>query len=316
MHAVGSRSRSPLGLWRALAGAGLFISGGGSLVQDVTSARSAVYYLGAMMTATARGVPVAVVGAGVGPIKRPWVRRLAAHAFARAGAISVRDAGSIKTLHDLGVAVPVHGGADLAFLTPGAAEPRVRELLARHGLDRASGRIGVALRPWPGLWDPDGLGRGIRRVAETYKAQVAVLVFDRGRDREVSETVAAASGGTLVDVDSPIDLMGVVGAMDAVVSVRLHALICAAAQGVPSVGLAYDPKVSAFMNESGLPGLLPVNATGLAVAEALSRTWEGRTVLRSRLIAALPDARKRAAAGVDAALALLGAVPAEPRGRS
>lgn len=305
LHGVEARSRSPLDLWRALAGAGLLISGGGSLVQDVTSARSAVYYLAAMLAAAARGVPVAVVGAGVGPIRRPWVRWLAGRAFGRANAISVRDAGSASTLEALGVRVSIHRGADLALLMPGAAESRVRELLAGYGLERASGRIGVALRPWPGLWDPEGLGRGIRHVAQTYRARVAVFVFDRWHDRGVSEAVASSSGGVLIDLERPADLMGLVGAMDVIVGVRLHALIFAAAQGVPCVALAYDPKVVAFMSEFELPALLPVEATGLAVAEVLSRTWEGRSVLRSRLLAALPAARARAAAGVATALALL-----------
>lgn len=269
-----------------------------------------MYYLGAMILAAARGVPVAVVGTGVGPIRRSWVRRLAAHAFGRAGAISVRDGDSAKLLEGLGVAIPIHRGADLAFLARGADPPRVDALLTRYGLHRAAGRIGVALRPWPGLWDPAGLGRAIRHVADTYKADVAVFTLDRARDREVSAIAAEATGGALVDVDSPQDLIGLLGAMDVVVGVRLHALICAAAQGVPCVGLAYDPKVSAFMTEFGLPGVLPVGATGLALAEALARTWDGRTVLRSRLLAALPDARTRAMAGVEAALGLVGAVPA------
>ncbi len=316
LHQVESRSRSPAALWQALAGARLFISGGGSLVQDVTSARSPVYYLGTMMAARARGVPVAVVGQGIGPLRRPWVRRLAARAFNYAAVISVRDAASAKTLRDLGVHVPVHLGADMALLLPPADGDRVRSILAAHHLDRASGRIGVALRPWPGLWDPVVLGKAIRHVANTYKARVAVFAFDRARDREISQAVAAAAGGTFVDVESPHDLLGVVGAMDVMVGVRLHALICAAAQGVPCVGLAYDPKVTAFMTEFGLPGVLPVHATGLAVAEALARTWEGRGVLRSRLQTALPDVRERAAAGIDAALAVLGAGSVEPTGRS
>lgn len=309
LHQVEARPRSPLGVWRALGGARLLISGGGSLVQDVTSARSAAYYLTVMLAAAARGIPVAVVGAGIGPIRRSWVRWLAGRAFARAGAISVRDAGSAGALEDLGVRAPIHRGADLAFLAPPAPESRVRDLLARHGLDGAPARIGVALRPWPGLWDPGGLGRGIRRVAETCRARVAVFIFDRRRDRAISEAVASSSGGVLIDIDTPADLLGVVGAMDVMVGVRLHALVCAAAQGVPGVALAYDPKVKAFMREAELPALLPVDATGLAVAEALSRTWDGRAVLRARLLAALPHTRARAAEGIATALDLV-------RGRS
>ena len=39
--------------------------------------------------------------------------------------------------------------------------------------------------------------------------------------------------------------------MDAVVSMRLHALIFAASQGVPLVGVVYDPKVSSFLKYMG-----------------------------------------------------------------
>jgi polysaccharide pyruvyl transferase CsaB len=303
-------------VWKGLADASLFISGGGSLVQDVTSARSAAYYLGAMVMAATRGVPVGVVGTGVGPIRRSWVRRLAAYAFRRAGAISVRDGESAKLLEGLGLGTPIHRGADLAFLAPGPDPSRVGALLTRHGLHRTTGRIGIALRPWPGLWDPAGLGRAVRHVANTYKADVAVFMLDRARDREVSAIAAEASGGALVDVESSQDLIGALGAMDVVVGVRLHALICAVGQGVPCVALAYDPKVSAFMTECGLPGVLPIDATGLAVAEALARAWEGRSVLHSRLVAALPDARTRALAGLNWALRLLGPVAAAPHGRS
>jgi len=49
LHGVEAHPRSPADVWKALAGARLLISGGGSLVQDVTSARSALYYLGTLL---------------------------------------------------------------------------------------------------------------------------------------------------------------------------------------------------------------------------------------------------------------------------
>jgi polysaccharide pyruvyl transferase WcaK-like protein len=118
--------------------------------------------------------------------------------------------------------------------------------------------------------------------------------------------VARAAVGRVVEAQTPQELLGLVGAMDIMVAVRLHGLIFAAAQAVPAVALDYDPKVAAFMAEIGLPAVLPVDSTGLAVAEALARTWDGRIALRSRLRAALPDLRARADAGVDRVAALLG----------
>ena len=39
--------------------------------------------------------------------------------------------------------------------------------------------------------------------------------------------------------------------MEVVVSMRLHALICAAGQGLPLAGVVYDPKVSSFLRYIG-----------------------------------------------------------------
>jgi polysaccharide pyruvyl transferase CsaB len=299
MHDVEAQSRAPAAAWQALDGARLLISGGGSLVQDVTSARSPLYYLGIMTAASWRSVPVAVVGQGVGPIRRPWIRRLAARAFDGAKILSVRDSDSARTLADLGVTREIHVGADLSFLATAADEGRVRNLLGSVGLDRPVGRIGVAVRPWPQLRDPEELGQAIRRVAQTYGAAVAVLPFDRLHDHAISRALASAAGGEVIEAEGPQDLMGLVGAMDVIVGVRLHALIFAASQAVPAVGLAYDPKISAFLSEVNFPSLLPVDATGVAVAEILARVWDAKAVLRRRMLAALPGLRAKATTAVD-----------------
>ncbi len=308
LHAVEAWPRAPFAVWQALARARLLISGGGSLVQDVTSARSALYYLGTIAAASARGVPVAVVGQGIGPIRRSWIRGLARRAFDRVGAISVRDGESALTLAALGVVRPVHRGADLAVLASPAPSERVRALLARSGLDATASRVGVAARSWPGLMNPSALGEEVRRFAADRRAAVAVFPFDRVRDRAVSHALAAASGGCVVDLESPQDLLGFVGALDLIVGVRLHALVFAASQGVPAIGLAYDPKVSAFASEQGLP-YLPAGASAAALRDALATTWDRRQELRARLNAGRPALRRAAAAAVGVAVDLLAAAP-------
>lgn len=309
LHDVEAWPRGPAAVWRALRHARLLISGGGSLIQDVTSARSAVYYLGVIAAASARRVPTAVIGQGIGPIRRPWVRALTRWAFNRTQAISLRDAQSAQTLAALGVTRPVHQGADLAVLMAPPPPARVGEVLRRLGLDTAAARLGIAVRPWPGL-DPSTVGGEIRRFAELRKAVVVVFPFDRVRDRAVSEAVASAAGGHLVEAASPQDLLGLIGAMDLVVGVRLHALVFAASQGVPALGVSYDPKVSAFATEQGLPAL-PTGAPAAAFQEGLRAAWEGREALRTRLAVARTALRHAAAEAVRMAADLLTA-PLKP----
>ena len=47
--------------------------------------------------------------------------------------------------------------------------------------------------------------------------------------------------------------------MKALVSIRLHGLIFAASQGVPLVGISYDPKVAAFLDYIGQENCLPLS---------------------------------------------------------
>lgn len=309
LHGVEALPRSPRAVWQALAGARLLISGGGSLVQDVTSVRSALYYIGTMFAASMRRVPFAVVGQGVGPIRRPWVRRLASMAFNRAQAISVRDAASARALLAMGVVRPVGVGADLAALLTPSPSRRAEELLALSGLDAPAPRLGVAVRAWGGLAEVSTIGGAVRRFAGAHGAGVAVFPFDRTRDLEISRAVAAACGGRVVQATTPHDLLSLVGAMDMMLCVRLHALIFAAIQAVPAVALSYDPKVSAFASGMGLSDSLPVDVSEQVLGEALSGAWQARVVARARLRVAAPVLREAAAAGVGSVAGLLAGVP-------
>ena len=67
-------------------------------------------------------------------------------------------------------------------------------------------------------------------------------------------------------VPDPETATGILSRMKAVVSMRLHGLIFAAGQGVPLVGVVYDPKVRAFLRYIGQDryvDLADVTAAGL-----------------------------------------------------
>ena len=65
-------------IWAALGKADLLLSGGGSLLQNVTSRRSLYYYMGIIFLAFMARVPVMLYAQGIGPIRGHFARRIMA----------------------------------------------------------------------------------------------------------------------------------------------------------------------------------------------------------------------------------------------
>ena len=255
-HDVRAAPRWPPGeLRRAIASADLLLSGGGSLLQDATSRRSLVYYLLTLHYARAARVPYVIHAQGLGPLGGWWARRAAGYSLARAAAITLRDEASAELARELGVpGEPITVAADPAFLLAPAARAEADALLAEAGADTAAPLLGMVVREWRGARDLlPGLARVGRLAAEQWGAQVAVLPFQPSADAEVSHELAALlPDAALVEADvHPRALMAVIGRLSALVAMRLHALVFAAAQAVPAVGISYDPKVEALCAETG-----------------------------------------------------------------
>lgn len=91
-------------------------------------------------------------------------------------------------------------------------------------------------------------------------------------------------------------VMGVLGAMDLVVAMRLHALILAAAMSTPVVGIVYDPKVRAFLESIGQPdaGLEMDELSPETLVAAVDSVWEQREVMGAHIAATVEHLRAQA----------------------
>ena len=314
LHGVKAVSRIT-GALRTLPGADLFISGGGSLIQDVTSARSALYYLGLLGLATVVTRATVVYAQGIGPVRRGWVQVLARRILARTTLITVRDEDSVSVLQDLGVVRPVHLVADPAFVLAPTPAAQIQDVIGSHQTPRiGTPRIGVALRSWRDDAFVDALVEGLRaarrRLGET---EIVVLALHPECDLALCTRVAQDVGGRVVAGLAPRDLMAVVGTMDVVVGGRLHALIASVLMGVPPIALSYDPKVDGFMRRIGLGGSLSL--AGLRsddLSDAVCATWEERETLRPRLREHAVALREGALHAADLTRALLASPCRDP----
>lgn len=280
LHNVASVSRMSLSTVRAINGADLMLSGGGSLIQDVTSPQSALYYLGTLLLATVRAKRTMVYAQGIGPLRRAWIRSLTRWTLNRVNLLTVRDSASHELVRALGVRQPIHLVADPVFtLTPA---PAARAEMLLGPLPRP--RLGVALRSWGNDTVVDPLIQALRRWRTQTGGVIVPIAFHPSRDLEITQRLATAVGAQVLSDLRPEEMLAVIGTLDLVVGMRLHALIAAVVAGVPMVGLSYDPKIDAVFQQLQMGVVLSVDrCNGDALDGAIRRTWEDRETLRGAL---------------------------------
>ena len=291
-------------LIRAIRKADLVISGGGSLLQDVTSTRSLRYYLFVLRLARMFRRPTMIYAQGIGPLVGAGARKAVAAALNKTSAISVRDEHSKALLESIGVdRVPVHISADPSFLV----EPDLESAdanLATHGLTGGE-LLGVSLRPWP---KPEGwlskAAKGVAQACEELGATPVVIPMQPSQDIAACEAVGA--GVIIRSALDPRTLKGIMARCSLVVGMRLHALMFAAGEAVPFVSLVYDPKVSSFAEAVGQTASVRIESvTAEAVKDAVVQAWNERSVLKERLLEWTPSLKESALASGELARSLL-----------
>ena len=235
----------------------LYINGGGSLMQDVTSHRSLWFYLFTISWAKRLGNQVMMYGCGIGPIHAPSNRRRAAKVLQKSvDAITLRDTHSKDELDDMGITHPqIVLSADPTVILPAAPDPVVDGILESQGVDPNGRYIGFSLRPWPGFEEKAPVFAAAADYAyEKYGLTPVFLPIERRLDVEAARLAARymkAPHHILTHTGSSDHTIGLFARMQAVVSMRLHALVFAAGQGVPLVGVVYDQKISSFLSYIG-----------------------------------------------------------------
>lgn len=294
----------PPSVLRALARCDLLLTGGGSLLQDATSLRSLLYYASLILTARAMGKKVALFANGLGPLGTAAGRALALAALRSAHHVSLRDSLSLARLAalDARLAAGAARVPDPAFsLAPAPAE-EAGAILATAGLDPARPFLAVCPRPWSPAALATGdlvslLARSLDRVASEAGLPILFLPMHRGEDATLARAVSAAMGqpAPVLELDLPPErFMAVLGQARAVVAMRLHAAILAAAQAVPSLGLAYDPKVEGVLGDLALPALAPAELTETALVAAALDLLRQRDALAARIASVVEGHRRQA----------------------
>ncbi len=286
------------GIIRALRGAKLLISGGGTLFQDGTSKRSLWYYAGIIRLAQRLGTKVYVYANGIGPILDEKNRRMTSKVVGSTDCVTVRDPDSKDELIALGVdGERVEITADPAFLTAAYTGEKLEKAMVRRGLDTATPFFAVSLRRCEGklaqLIDEDRLSeetaKACAAIAERDGIRPVLIPMQPQNDEEICkrtvERINALLGrefACIAEPDTAPELVGILSGARFVVGMRLHMLIFSGCARVPVIGLSYDPKIDSIMKRLEQPYILSVRTL---VAEEIVRCAEDVLAHREEITA-------------------------------
>ena len=312
-YRVRTAGRMDVGTWKkAMRHAGLYINGGGSLIQDVTSRRSLWFYLHNIQAAHKAGCKVQMYGCGIGPVLREQHRKLAARVLnASVDVITLREPDSLKELQSMGVTKPeILLTADPALTLPAASEDEIDSVLLRAGIPPHGKYLCFALRNWKGFEDKAPLfAQAAKYAYETYGLTPVFAAVEKHLDPVAGRLAAAGLDIPhyfLDDAGSAGTIIGALSRMQAVVSMRLHALIFAAGQGIPLAGVVYDPKVSAFLRYIGQENFLDLDALTADALKAMIDRMVSSPNSPEEQAAAVQKLRQIEQVNVDTARRLLG----------
>ncbi len=225
------------------------ILGGGSLLQDVTSPRSLLYYGGVLGMAQRIGIKTIAWSQGIGPLKALWSQSFVRGLLKGCTWVSIRDRNSAQIL--------THWGVKYTQTVDPVWALTAHTVTLPVDLPRPWGA--VVLRPYPALTPArlrvltEALGQ-FQRSTET---SLILVPFQLPADLALAQQIQKnLSGPThILERTDPRQLKGVFRQVEWTLGMRLHGVLMAASEGCPVWGLSYDPKVSQLLQEIHAPGL-------------------------------------------------------------
>lgn len=254
-----------LKVYSAMKKARLFIYGGGNIIQDSTSSRSILFYLGIAWLAKKLKLKLMFYANGIGPINKLKNLEYSRKILNMADLITVREKISYNELQKMGINKPkIALTADAALSVDIKVEAQLEKIFARENIPLDGKYAGFSVRKCPGCTKQQHLNyeKTIAEVADyVYKTYDLIPVFipmEYHVDIATIQNIKAMmkSGGYIISENHSVsEIFAIVHKMDIMIAMRLHALIFAAYMNVPLLGISYQPKVEGFLEYIDQPSV-------------------------------------------------------------
>lgn len=221
------------------------ISGGGSLLQDVTSFKSLLYYLFIIFAGLFLRKKVIIFAQGIGPINTSIGKFLTASLLKHCKYVSVRDVKSFELLKSWGI--------NAELLCDPIFSAKVPEVEKQN-------KIAVQLRDCKNMSE-DFIDRLALVVNNKFSDRlIEIYSFQDSIDLEVCKKFAKSLKMLNSDIKTKIytgltdeEIISNLASADYIIAMRFHALIVGLISEVRVLGINYDIKVEKLSNEFGFP---------------------------------------------------------------
>ncbi len=236
---------SLLSLFLAMSRSDVLISGGGSLLQDVTSFKSLLYYSAIIWLAEAMNKKVIIFAQGIGPLNREKSVEIVKKLLLKADFVSVRDQKSLQLLNSWGVkATLVNDPVFSLEVTP--ANP--------------DGTIGVQLRDYKTMNDVL-LNRLAEQILKEFPGRkIEIYAFQKALDykiclkfEKILKTMNPEVNTEVIHSLTKNDFIFKMSHLEYMIAMRFHAVLVALKLGIKTIAINYDAKVTKLAYEALIP---------------------------------------------------------------
>jgi len=289
----------------------MLLSGGGSLLQDISSTRSLIYYLSIIKIAELFNKPVMVFANGIGPINKKMNRFFTKKVLNKVELITLRDFKSEKTLEDIDVKNNIYVTADPVFTLEASQDARISDILTREGIPTDKPLVGISVRKWRNTENlKKVVARAVEYINNNYNARVLMIPMHYPEDLEISNEIKEIANCpdcyVLKENYCVEDIIGIINKLELIVAMRLHSLIYAATQAVPMIGLVYDPKVEGVLELIGIDEKYDVDKLEIVeLCGAIDRTWNNKEAIKLKLDKVRKELKKKALDNIKMAINII-----------
>lgn len=223
----------------------VLISGGGSLLQDVTSLKSLLYYLFVINTALFFNKKVIIFAQGIGPINNKFGAFLTKNTLKKCSLVTVRDEKSLFLLRGWGLKPELV--CDPLFDT---------KLISSF----PSNKVGVQLRDFKTLKEnlliklAEQVNKDFSdKEIEIYSFQDSLDLVVCQRFEKILKAINHNIKTTLIFNQTSQEILDKISKLDYMVAMRFHANLIALKYGIKTLAICYDQKVEKLAIEAKIP---------------------------------------------------------------